>query len=409
MGTDAGPSFALNNESTVEKIMGEATGSTADEQSRKSAVIKQMAFDCGFDLAGLAPAITPAGFHHFLEWLNQGYAGEMSYLERRKDAYQHPQHVMGSVRSVLMLTLNYRTEEPPPVTGTEARVSRYAWGTTDYHKVIRKKLKQLSRLIREKYPDCETRGVVDTAPLLERDFAQLAGLGWIGKNTLLLNKSEGSWFFLAGLLLSDELEYDEPHHSSHCGTCTRCLDACPTDAFVAGGTLDARKCISYLTIELRDQPIPQELRPGLEDWALGCDVCQDVCPWNRKTPLSREIAFQPVETYAPLDACELLTLNDAQFQERFQSTPMSRAGRAGLLRNAAIVLGNRGDASAVPVLKNVLNDREPLIRGAAAWALGKLGDAEVQTFLKEQLAVEPEPHVRQELQQAIADMNIQSK
>ncbi|WP_417386034.1 tRNA epoxyqueuosine(34) reductase QueG [Gimesia sp.] len=389
--------------------MGAATESAADEQSRKSALIKQMAFDCGFDLAGLAPAITPAGYHHFLEWLNQGYAGEMSYLERRKDAYQHPEHVMSSVRSVLMLTLNYRTEDPPPVTGTEARVSRYAWGTTDYHKVIRKKLKQLSRLIREAYPDCETRGVVDTAPLLERDFAQLAGLGWIGKNTLLLNKSEGSWFFLAGLLLSDELDYDEPHQSSHCGTCTRCLDACPTDAFVEGGTLDARKCISYLTIELRDQPIPHALRPGLEYWAFGCDVCQDVCPWNRKTPLSREVAFQPVETYSPLDACELLTLDETQFRERFQSTPMSRAGRAGLLRNAAIVLGNRGDASAVPALNNVLNDAEPLIRGAAAWALGQLGATETLVNLNAQLSVEQDSTVRRELQQALAEIEKRSK
>jgi len=389
--------------------MGDATGVTAEDQSRQSAAIKQMAYDCGFDLAGLAPAITPAGYHHFLEWLNQGYAGEMNYLERRKDAYQHPEHVMSSVRSVLMLTLNYRTEDPPPVTGTEARVSRYAWGSTDYHKVIRKKLKQLSRLIREQFPDCETRGVVDTAPLLERDFAQLAGLGWIGKNTLLLNKSEGSWFFLAGLLLSDELDYDEPHHSSHCGTCTRCLDACPTDAFVEGGVLDARKCISYLTIELRDQPIPSELRPGLQDWAFGCDVCQDVCPWNRKTPLSREIAFQPVESYSPLDACELLTLDDAQFQERFQSTPMSRSGRAGLLRNAAIVLGNRGDLSAVPVLKRVLSDTEPLIRGAAAWALGQLGETETLDSLEAQLSVERESSVRLELQQAITSIKASGK
>lgn len=388
--------------------MGEATGSTADDRSRKSALIKQMAFDCGFDLAGLAPAITPAGYHHFLKWLNQGYAGEMSYLERRKDAYQHPEHVMSSVRSVLMLTLNYRTEEPSPVTGTEARVSRYAWGTTDYHKVIRKKLKQLSRLIQEEFPDCETRGVVDTAPLLERDFAQLAGLGWIGKNTLLLNKTEGSWFFLAGMLLSDELDYDEPHQSSHCGTCTRCLDACPTDAFVEGGTLDARKCISYLTIELRDQPIPRELRPGLQDWAFGCDVCQDVCPWNRKTPLSHEVAFQPVETYSPLDACELLTLDDSEYQERFQSTPMSRSGRAGLLRNAALVLGNRGDLSAVPVLKKVLGDSEPLIRGAAAWALGKLGESETLASLETQLTVELDSSVRQELQQAISEIETQN-
>ncbi|QDT18761.1 tRNA epoxyqueuosine(34) reductase QueG [Gimesia chilikensis] len=382
--------------------MGKGAETTGNSLSQQSELIKRLAREVGFDLAGIAPAVTPTGYHSFLDWLNQGYAGEMSYLERRKEAYEHPRYVMSSVRSVLMLTLNYQTETPPEVTGTEARVSRYAWGTTDYHKVIRKKLKQLSRLIREQYPDCETRGVVDTAPLLERDFAQLAGLGWIGKNTLLLNKREGSWFFLAGLLLSDELEYDEPQQTSHCGTCTRCLEACPTDAFVEAGTLDARKCISYLTIELRDQPIPAELRTGMQDWMFGCDVCQEVCPWNRKAPISGEPAFQPVETFTPVDACELLTLDEAAFQERFQSTPMSRARRAGLLRNAAIVLGNRGDQSAVPALLGVLNDDEPLIRGAAAWALGRLGAPTTVETLQARLEIEIETDVIEELKQTLS-------
>ncbi len=382
--------------------MGKGAETTGNSLSQQSELIKRLAREVGFDLAGIAPAVTPTGYHSFLDWLNQGYAGEMSYLERRKEAYEHPRYVMSSVRSVLMLTLNYQTETPPEVTGTEARVSRYAWGTTDYHKVIRKKLKQLSRLIREQYPDCETRGVVDTAPLLERDFAQLAGLGWIGKNTLLLNKREGSWFFLAGLLLSDELEYDEPQQTSHCGTCTRCLEACPTDAFVEAGTLDARKCISYLTIELRDQPIPAELRTGMQDWMFGCDVCQEVCPWNRKAPISGEPAFQPVETFTPVDACELLTLDEAAFQERFQSTPMSRARRAGLLRNAAIVLGNRGDESAVPALLGVLNDDEPLIRGAASWALGRLGAPTTVETLQARLEIEIETDVIEELKQALS-------
>jgi len=384
--------------------MTEAPDLPARDQSQQSALIKQLAIEAGFDLAGIAPAVTPEGYHQFLDWLNAGYAGEMSYLERRKEAYEHPQYVMSSVRSVLMLTLNYQTEEPPARAGTQARISRYAWGSTDYHKVIRKKLKQLSRQIREHFPDCETRGVVDTAPLLERDFAQLAGLGWIGKNTLLLSKTEGSWFFLAGLLLSDELDYDEPHQTSHCGTCTRCLDACPTDAFVEAGTLDARKCISYLTIELRDQPIPLELRTGMQEWIFGCDVCQDVCPWNRKAPVTRERAFQSVEHFSPVDAMELLSLNSVSFQARFQSTPMSRAGRAGLLRNAAIVLGNLGDASAIPVLLNALHDSEPLIRGAAAWALGNLGGVEIAGTLENQLIVEQDADVVQELEWARAEI-----
>ncbi len=389
--------------------MSEASDLPVRDQGQQSAMIKRLALEAGFDLAGIAPAVTPEGYHQFLDWLNQGYAGEMSYIERRKEAYQHPQYVMSSVKSVLMLTLNYRTEEPPPRSGTEARISRYAWGSTDYHSVIRKKMKQLSQRIREHFPDCETRGVVDTAPLLERDFAQLAGLGWIGKNTLLLNQTEGSWFFLAGMLLSDELDYDEPFQTSHCGTCTRCLDACPTDAFIDAGTLDARKCISYLTIELRDQPIPLELRTGLQEWVFGCDVCQDVCPWNRKAPVSRERSFQPVEEFSPLDAVELLSLDATAFQERFQSTPMSRARRAGLLRNAAIVLGNLGDSSALPVLLKSLHDSEPLIRGAAAWALGNLGGAGVAASLEARLAIEPEAEVVQELEWARAEIKKQGE
>lgn len=384
--------------------MTEEPESAARNRSQQSTLIKELAHEVGFDLAGIAPAVTLDGYHQFLDWLDQGYAGEMEYLERRKEAYQHPQHVMSSVRSVLMLALNYKTDEPPPLSGTQGRISRYAWGSSDYHKVIRKKMKRLSLRIREAFPDCETRGVVDTAPLLERNYAQLAGLGWIGKNTLLLNKTEGSWFFLAGMLLSYELEYDEPHQTFHCGTCTRCLDACPTDAFVEAGTLDARKCISYLTIELRDQPIPLELRTGMQEWIFGCDVCQDVCPWNSKAPLSREPAFQSVEQFSPADAVELLSLDETAFQQRFQGTPMSRPRRAGLLRNAAIVLGNLGDASAVPILSNVLNDPEPLIRGAVAWALGELGSKDIIARLEQQLAVETETDVVHEVTQAIIEI-----
>ncbi|QDU08527.1 tRNA epoxyqueuosine(34) reductase QueG [Gimesia aquarii] len=389
--------------------MAEESAPLERDQSQQSTLIKQMAYEVGFDLAGIAPAVSPEGYHRFLDWLDQGYAGEMSYLERRKDVYEHPRTVMGSVRSVLMLALNYRTDEPPSLSGTQARISRYAWGNDDYHNVIRKKLKELSKRIREHLPDCETRGVVDTAPLLERDFAQLAGMGWIGKNTLLLSKSEGSWFFLAGMLLSYELEYDAPHQTSHCGTCTRCLDACPTDAFIEAGTLDARKCISYLTIELRDQPIPGELRAGMQEWMFGCDVCQDVCPWNHKAPLSHEPAFRPDERFTPVDAVELLSLDKTAFEERFRSTPMSRPRRAGLLRNAAIVLGNLGDSSAVPALLKALHDSEALIRGAAAWALGNLGDEAVFALLNQRLAVEVEPDVIQELKQAMTEIKNRSE
>ena len=255
---------------------------------------------------------------------------------------------------------------------------------------------EITRQIETARPGAVTRGIVDTAPLLERDFARLAGLGWFGKNTLLINKQAGSWLFLSALLVDFELEYDAPHAASHCGTCTRCLDACPTDAFVAPYVLDARKCISYLTIELRE-PIPVELRAGMGEWVFGCDVCQDVCPWNRKAPVKADPDFEPRAELSPLNAAELLRLGDAEFRQRFRGTPLSRPKRAGLLRNAAIVLGNSGDQRAVPALAQALNDAEPVVRGACAWALGQLGGNLSLAALSERLEIETDPLVLAEL------------
>ena len=212
------------------------------------------------------------------------------------------------------------------------------------------------------------RGVVDTAPLLEREFAQLAGLGWVGKHTLLINRQQGSWFFLAALITDVELSYDAPHETDHCGTCRACLDACPTGAFPQPYVLDATRCISYLTIELRDA-VPAELRSGIGDWLFGCDVCQDVCPWNSRAPLSRQAEFAPRADSNPINLISLFDLDDATFRERFRHTPLWRPKRRGLLRNAAIVLGNRPTPAAIPALIRGLNDDEPLVRGACAWAL----------------------------------------
>ena len=204
---------------------------------------------------GIAPAVAPATLNGFHEWLEKGFAGEMGYLSRREEAYSHPKHVFPAVRSVVMLAANYRTAEPAPPAPLTGRVSRYAWNEGDYHKLIRERLAKLADFFTRSDPGCRTRSVIDTAPLLERDFARAAGLGWFGKNTMLINKRQGSWLFLAGLLTDVELEPDAPHETSHCGTCTRCLEACPTQAFPEPYVLDARKCIAYLTIEL-DGPIP---------------------------------------------------------------------------------------------------------------------------------------------------------
>ena len=330
--------------------------------------LKAEAWRVGFDLCGVCPAVATPGIDRFQAWLAAGYPGQMHYLPDRADAYAQPQSILEGARSVVMLAMNYRTAEPGLTRPGQGKVSRYAWGA-DYHEVLRARLNQLSDWIHGQSPGAKVRGVVDTAPLLEREFAQLAGLGWIGKNTLLLNKQLGSWFFLAALLTDIELDYDAPHETDHCGTCRACLDACPTGAFVDAYVLDARRCISYLTIELRDS-IPVDLRAGVGDWLFGCDICQDVCPWNHRAPQTNEPAFQPIDGADPIELSVLFALDEAAFRARFRHTPLWRAKRRGLLRNAAIVLGNKPHAAVLPALVRGLNDSEPLVRGACAWALG---------------------------------------
>jgi epoxyqueuosine reductase len=366
--------------------------------------LKQRARDLGFDRVGIAPAVSPLGFSRLEEWLDCGYAGEMSYLPNRRAAYEHPEHVLEGVRSVIMLAMNYRTDEPAPTRPGEFRVSRYAWGAGDYHDVLRRRLKQFAGALHDFEAGCRTRCVVDTAPLLERDFARLAGLGWFGKNTMLLNKQLGSWFFLGAVLTDLELPTDAPHDTAHCGTCTRCLEICPTDAFPEAGVLDARRCISYLTIELWDRPIPIELRPGLGDWGFGCDLCQEVCPWNSKAPRSTEEQFAPRSGMNPAGAVELLRLTEPEFRARFGRTPLARSGRGGLLRNAAIVLGNSGDRSQLPALYAALDDEAPLVRGAAVWAISQLGSPADRERLQLRREVEQNADVLVEINHALTHL-----
>lgn len=369
---------------------------TALDYPTISADLKARAAELGFALAGVCPAVDAAGFPKLQEWLASGYAGQMHYLSNRAEAYRHPRSVLESVRSVLMLALPYRTAEPQACEPGEGRISRYAWGPGDYHDVVHDKLHALADWLREQVPGAQCRGVVDSAPLLEREFAVLAGLGWIGKNTLLLNKPAGSYFFLAALLTDLELTVDAPFAADHCGSCRACLDACPTQAFPQPYVLDATKCISYLTIELRDA-MPLELRDGVGDWLFGCDVCQDVCPWNHRAPLSGEVAFQPREDENPVNLLELFALDDAGFKLRFRHSPLWRAKRRGILRNAAIVLGNQKSEQAIPALIRGLQDAEPLIRGASAWALGKFLHSSAQLELRNRLAIEPDSAVRDEI------------
>jgi epoxyqueuosine reductase len=333
--------------------------------------LKHRARDLGFELAGIAPATPADGFDRLRAWLDRGFAGEMSYMQRHAQARRHPSAVLAEVRSVVMVGMNYKPQESRSEGALPAaRVARYA-RRQDYHDVLRRRLNQLLAWVQQEVPGCRGRGVVDTAPLLERDFARRAGLGWFGKNTMLLNKRLGSYFFLGALLLDLELRPDPPHEASHCGTCTACLDACPTQAFAGPGWLDSRRCISYLTIELRG-PIPPDLRRPMGDWLFGCDVCQEVCPWNRKAPSGREPAFEALPGLDPADPAQLLGLSEDEFRRRFRGTALMRSNRRGLLRNAAIVLGNRGDPAALPALRQALADPEPLVREAARWAIEQI-------------------------------------
>jgi epoxyqueuosine reductase len=349
--------------------------------------LQSEALSRGFGLFGVAPAAPADSFAHFAAWLDAGYAGEMDYLHRHRNQRRHPNDVLDGVRSVVMLGMEYGSGDRGQGTGDSqqeapnagdvlspvscllppGRVASYAAGP-DYHRHIWDRLNDLAAWLEAASPGCRTRAVADTAPLLERDFARRAGLGWVGKNTMLIHPRRGSFFFLGALLTDLELAPDEPFAGSHCGTCTACLDACPTQAFAKPFVLDASKCISYLTIELRG-PIPVELREGVGDWLYGCDVCQDVCPWNRFAGAG---TFPHDPELELLDPAELLGLDADAYRERFKKTSLFRNRRAGLLRNAAVVLGNVGDARALPALEKALTDAEDVVRDAAAWAIERI-------------------------------------
>ncbi len=334
--------------------------------------LKQHALTLGFSRVGIARAAEADSFARYLAWLEQGHAGEMDYLHKNAAARRHPASILTEVRSVVMVAMNYN----PGSGGRElpdspAIVARYARSGNDYHDVLWERLDKLLAWTQEQVPGCRGRSVVDTAPLLERDFARRAGLGWIGKNTMLLDKHLGSYFFLGALLLDLDLTPDAPHVASHCGTCTACLDACPTAAFPEPGVLDARKCISYLTIELKG-PIPEEQRADIGNWLFGCDVCQEVCPWNRDAPVTSDPVFEARIDIDPANPVELLSLSEEEFRQRYRHTALWRAKRRGVLRNAAVVLGNIGNASALPILRQTLNDAEPVIQEAVEWAIRQI-------------------------------------
>jgi epoxyqueuosine reductase len=346
--------------------------------------LKAEAIRLGFDQVGIAPAVAPPGYPDFLRWLEAGRAASMSYLQRQEPGRADPSSLLEGVRSVVMVSVVYGSNDraaAEQATSTAGKVARYARGA-DYHRVLWDKLGALLDWLRAERPEARGRAVVDTAPLLERDFARLAGLGWIGKNTMLINRRIGSFTFLGALLTDLGLAHDVPHQSDHCGTCTRCLDACPTDAFAGPYELDSRRCISYWTIE-HSGPIPDPAASQLDGWVFGCDVCQDVCPWNRKAPSGRMAELDPRPEWDRPDLIGWLQEGRDAWKARLKGTAAARAKRTGLLRNAALVLGSRGATEAVGSLVARLDDRdeEPVVRAAAAWALGRIATDAARTAL----------------------------
>ena len=335
--------------------------------------LKALARECGFELAGVAPALPTPDRGRYASWVAAGFAGEMKYLtDHRAEIRDDPRRLLPSARSIICAGKLYNGPRPYSTQFREpelAWISRYAWGE-DYHQVLRAGLEKLAGRLGEAEP-FEYKICVDTAPLLERSYARRAGLGWIGKNTCLINQQAGSWFFLGELITSLELAPDTPP-PDRCGSCTRCIDACPTDAIVPAGsgyTLDSRLCISYFTIELRGA-VPGRLRPEIGNHVFGCDICQDVCPWNGRSPVTVEPAFNAAHFAPPLE--RLAELSEQEFQEMFRHSPIRRARYTGFLRNVAVAMGNaRSDRFRRPLGKLAQSD-DPIVAEHARWALHQL-------------------------------------
>ncbi len=342
-----------------------------------AARVKAIARDEGFDLAGLARADAPPDLSFFAEWVARGHAGEMDYLTSQV-AKRSDLHVAFTwARSVVCVGLQYDTPHPystaaPPDRGW---ISRYAWGD-DYHDVMKALLDRVVERLRAEAGTFEALTYVDTGPIVEKAWAAAAGLGSWGKNGCILNPEHGSWFFLGEIVTDLDLPSDAPR-ADLCGSCTACLEACPTGALVAPYVLDATRCISYLTIEVKGE-IPEGRRAGVGRHVFGCDICQDVCPWNRRRRHRGGAAFEPRPGALAPDLADLAALDDDGFRQRFRRSPVKRAKRRGLVRNVALALGNGGDAGRRPILERLAGDADPVVREHAAWALRRL-DARVSS------------------------------
>ena len=372
--------------------------------------IKKEAYHLGFSLAGVTSCDSLPHEQVFAAWLASDRQAEMGYLATRhsRECRAHPDRILPGCQSVVVLGFRYPT--PPPFDAYRSpllhgKVASYAWGV-DYHEFLPERLQGLVEYIESQVRrPVPNRWYTDTGPILERELAQRAGLGWIGKNTCLINPDIGSYFLLAEVLLGVELEPDSPFTADRCGTCTRCLQACPTRCILPDRTLDARRCLSYLTIELKGL-IPAESRPLMKDWVFGCDVCQQVCPWNRFAVAGVDRAFAHRLVDPGPDLVAELNITPEAFSQRYRHSPIQRAKRRGYLRNLAVALGNAHDARAIPALARALQaDPEPLVRSHAAWALGQMGDVAARLILQKAAGHEPDLQVLDEVENALAHLS----
>jgi epoxyqueuosine reductase len=332
--------------------------------------IKELALEAGFDLAGIASAAAPAELAAFRQWVAAGHAGEMAYLTQQVERRSDLQVAFPWARSVVCVGLQYDTPEPYSTARPEGGwIARYAWGD-DYHDVMDHMLDRLQQRLVAEIGPFRCRAYADTGPIVERAYAHAAGLGAWGRNTCLLHPEHGSWFFLGELVTDLEIAPDVPRPDM-CGTCTACIDACPTAAIKDDYVLDATRCISYLTIEIKGA-IPEDIRPGVGRHVFGCDICQDVCPWNRKRRHTTRGPFAPRPGLEAPELRDLASVDATTFAERFRRNPIKRAKRRGLLRNVAVAMGNSGDPGHRPALEKLATDEDPLVREHAGWALGRL-------------------------------------
>ena len=360
--------------------------------------IRAKAFALGFSKIGLSQA-NRLGLQNGLEhWLAAGHQGEMCWMGKNVDKRQDPSLVLTEARTILSLGINYYVPVNHSELPQHGKISRYAWGT-DYHLVFKSRLKELADWIGYTVPSVKKLFYSDTGPIMDKIWAHKAGLGWIGKHSNLITRDLGSWIFLGEILLDIELTYDQ-EVGNYCGTCQRCIEACPTKAIVAPYIVDSRLCISYLTIELKG-PIPRELRALIGTRIFGCDDCQDVCPWNRFAQPSLEKAFYPTaENHSPI-LMNLIKITEKDFSHQFRLSPIKRCGYVGFLRNVAVALGNSGDPKVVSSLEVAIRHPESLVRSHGAWALGQIGGANARSVLWKTSHLESDPTVREEIRMAL--------